>query len=237
MKKWMIFLFILVFLFCFSNLYSEEIKIDSLKKDYTNLDDISFYIMVLNPSMDYKEIENEFLESKISYNLGIMYSTPIYERTKLNIGLEYLNYNYNIATNSDEYKFLGLRSQKSFHINIPVLLSYYVNFKNFYPKIDYILKAGLNYSYFTSFEGKKIVDNSEKVIKYNKNEMNHIFNRSLIWLTLAIDFRIPTKKDLVISIEPRFSSSFVNNYAAYIGQHSISRNYYLTLNLGAVYSF
>lgn len=230
-------LLLLVFLLCFSDLYSEEIKIDSFKKNYTNLDDIAVYMMVINPSMDYKELNSEFLESKLSYNLGVMYSTPIFERVKLNIGLEYLNFNYNIATSSDEYKKLGLRSNDFSHINIPVLLSYYVNFKNFFPKLDYVLKGGLNYSYLTSFESKQIVNKTEKIVKYNENELNNIFNRSLVWLTLAVDFRIPTKKDFVISVEPRFSSTFVNNYATYTGENSLSKNYYFTLNLGAVYSF
>lgn len=190
----------LVFLFCFSDLSSEEIKIDSVKKDYTNLDDITVYLMVINPSMDYKELNSEFLESKLSYNLGVMYSTPIYERVKLNIGLEYLNFNYNIATNSEEYKNLGLRSNDFTHINIPVFLSYYVNFKKFLPKLDFVLKSGLNYSYLTSFEAKQIVNKTEKIVKFNESELNNIFNRSLVWLTLAVDFRIPTKKDFVISI-------------------------------------
>lgn len=219
------------------DLFSEEIKIESPKKDYTNLDDISAYIMIVDPSVLYKIPNYKFLKGKVSFNLGINYGLPIYESVKLNFGLEYLNLNFNVDENSYEYKILGLRTNEFSHINIPILLSYYVNFKNFYPKVDYVLKFGLNYSYLNNFEAQQIVENKESLISYNQHELNNIFNRSLVWLTIGLDFRIPTKKDLVLSIEPRFSSTFINSYAVFEEKQLLSKNYYFTLNLGVVYSF
>ncbi len=227
----------LLLIFCFGAiLIAKPNKLD--KKDCTKLDDIAFYVMILNPNLDYKGTDPEYLDSKSSLNLGVMYSTPIYERVKLNIGLEYLQFNYEANSNSKQYKILGFRTNEYEHINVPILLSYYINFRRIFPQIDYVLKGGLNYSYLTSAHIKKVKSIIELPIDDSENDLNKNYQRSMIWFTLAVDFLIPMSNDFSLSIEPRFSSSFINfSNKDFENTQLISQTYYYSLNCGVVYSF